>query len=129
MKRFITAALITALCLTLCGCTETESETENGNINIVATVFPAYDFAREITEGSANITLLVPPGSEVHGFEPTPQDIIRIEKCDLLICNGGEGEVWLEEILEGLEKEIRVVTMLDCVDALEEETKEGMQGA
>ena len=123
-----TYILIFALVLALLsGCTSDVEIQDNGKINIVATVFPAYDFAREITEGSANITLLVPPGSEVHGFEPTPQDIIRIEKCDLLIRNGGEGEVWLEEILEGLDRDIAVVTMLECVEALEEETKEGMQ--
>ena len=73
------------------------------------------------------MTLLVPPGSEAHSFEPTPQDIIRIENCDLLICNGGESETWLEEILAGREKDIPSLIMMDCVDALEEETKEGMQ--
>ena len=73
------------------------------------------------------MTLLVPPGSEAHSFEPTPQDIIRIENCDLLIGNGGESETWLEEILAGREKDIPALFMMDCVDALEEETKEGMQ--
>ena len=97
-------------------------------MNIVCTVFPAYDFARQIAGERANVTLLVPPGSEAHSFEPTPQDIIRIENCDLLICNGGESEVWLEEILEGRENEIPSLTMMDCVETLEEETKEGMQG-
>ena len=73
--------------------------------------------------------LLVPPGSESHSFEPTAQDILRIQNCDLLICNGGESEVWLEEMLEGMETEIPRLAMLDCVQALEEEVKAGMQVA
>ena len=90
-------------------------------------MFPAYDFAREIAGEKASVVLLVPPGSEAHSFEPTPQDIIRIENCDLLLCNGGESEAWLEEILEGRENDILTLTMMDCVETLEEETKEGMQ--
>ena len=57
----------------------------------------------------------------------TPQDIIRIQNCDLLVCNGGESEAWLDEILCGMGKEIPTVVMLDCVDALTEEVKDGMQ--
>lgn len=93
----------------------------------MATVFPAYDFARQIAGDDGNVTLLIPPGSEAHSYEPTPQDIIRIQNCDLLVCNGGESEAWLDEILGGMGKEIPTVVMLDCVDALTEEDKEGMQ--
>lgn len=93
----------------------------------MATVFPAYDFARQIAGDDGNVTLLIPPGSEAHSYEPTPQDIIRIQNCDLLVCNGGESEAWLDEILGGMGNEIPTVVMLDCVDALTEEDKDGMQ--
>lgn len=128
MKRSLIFLVILCLSLSLCACGEAPAESGGEGLNIVCTVFPAYDFAREIAGEKANVALLVPPGSEAHSFEPTPQDIIRIENCDLLLCNGGESEAWLEELLEGRENDIPTLTMMDCVETLEEETKEGMQG-
>ena len=127
MKKSLRLLFIICLILGLCACGEAPAESGGEGLNIVCTVFPAYDFAREIAGEKANVVLLVPPGSEAHSFEPTPQDIIRIENCDLLLCNGGESEAWLEEILEGRENDIFTLTMIDCVETLEEETKEGMQ--
>ena len=128
MKKFFALILICTLCLALCACGQQAQAPEtDGGVNIVATVFPAYDFARQIAGDDGNVTLLIPPGSEAHSYEPTPQDIIRIQNCDLLICNGGESEAWLDEILGGMGKEIPTVVMLDYVDALTEEDKDGMQ--
>lgn len=128
MKNFFAIILICTLCLALCACGQQAQTPEtDGGVNIVATVFPAYDFARQIAGDDGNVTLLIPPGSEAHSYEPTPQDIIRIQNCDLLVCNGGESEAWLDEILGGMGKEIPTVVMLDCVDALTEEDKDGMQ--
>lgn len=128
MKKFFALILICTLCLALCACGQQAQAPEtDGGVNIVATVFPAYDFARQIAGDDGNVTLLIPPGSEAHSYEPTPQDIIRIQNCDLLVCNGGESEAWLDEILGGMGKEIPTVVMLDCVDALTEEDKDGMQ--
>ena len=128
MKKSLSLIFMTCLILSLCACGEAPAESGGEELNIVCTVFPAYDFAREIAGEKANVVLLVPPGSEAHSFEPTPQDIIRIENCDLLLCNGGESEAWLEELMEGRENDIPTLTMMDCVETLEEETKEGMQG-
>ena len=128
MKKFFALILICTLCLALCACGQQAQAPEtDGGVNIVATVFPAYDFARQLAGDDGNVTLLIPPGSEAHSYEPTPQDIIRIQGCDLLVCNGGESEAWLDEILGGMDREIPAVVMLDCVDALTEEVKEGMQ--
>ena len=127
MKRLFTVLLILSLILPLSGCKGGCYESGSGELSIVTTVFPAFDFAREIAGERASICLLIPPGSESHSFEPTAQDILRIQNCDLLICNGGESEVWLEDMLEGMEGDIPRVVMLDCVQALEEEVKEGMQ--
>ena len=127
MKRLFTVLLILSLVLPLSGCRGGCYESGSGPLSIVATVFPAFDFAREIAGEQASVCLLVPPGSESHSFEPTAQDILRIQNCDLLICNGGESEVWLEDMLEGMEGDIPILVMMDCVQALEEEVKEGMQ--
>lgn len=127
MKRCV---ILLAICtLLLCSCASpAENTCEEQGLNIVATIFPAYDLAREICGDTAHITMLIPPGSEIHSYEPTPQDIIKINSCDIFICNGGESEAWVAEVLAGAENaDITVIYMLDCVDAVEEETKEGMQ--
>lgn len=127
LKKFFSFFLTAVSVLLLSGCgNESEIAAVNG-LNIVTSVFPACDFVREIAGDCASVTLLIPPGTEIHGFEPTPQDIIRIENCDVLVCNGGESEEWLEEILEGCDRDITVVRMMDCVETVEEETREGMQ--
>ena len=125
MRRVFALAAVLALCLCLAGCAGGPAPEAGDGLHIVTTVFPAYDFARQIAGERATVTLLGPPGSESHSFEPTPRDMIRIESCDLLIGNGGESEAWLEDMLEG--RDVPVLFMLDCVDALEEETVEGMQ--
>ena len=95
---------------------------------IVTTVFPAYDFARAVVGNNANISLLVPPGSETHSYEPSPQDISAIQQCDLFIYVGGESESWVDKITIDLDKsKTRLIKMLDVSDALEEEIVEGME--
>ena len=66
-------------------------ESSDGGMTIVAANFPAYDFARAVA-GDANVTLLLPPGSEAHSYEPTPADVIAIQECSLFIYAGGENE-------------------------------------
>ena len=120
MKRF--AALLMLLCLLLCGCTA-EHLPQSDKLQIVCATYPAYDFAREIAGDKAEITLLIKPGAEVHSYEPTPKDVVRIQESDLFICNGGESEEWLEALLhDGM----NVLYMMDCVEAVAEEEKEGM---
>lgn len=129
MRKSVSLILAALLFLSLpaCGADLSETRSESGRLQIVTTVFPAYDFARHVAGERAEVTLLVPAGAETHGFEPTARDIARMESADLLVANGGESEVWLETVLNGLEKTPETLYMLGCVDAVEEETVEGMQ--
>lgn len=127
MKRSLVIFIVLALCLGLTACGGGPYESSGEGLSVIATSFPSFDFTREIGGERVKVTLLVPPGAETHSFEPTPQDIIRIENCDLLVCAGGDSEAWLETVLEGQSGDINKITMLDCVNALEEEHKEGMQ--
>ena len=116
MKRLIAALL--CLCLMLCGCTaQPEKPHDETKLQIVCTSFPAYDFAREIAGDRAELTLLIKPGSEVHSYEPTPKDMIRIQESDLSICNGGESEQWAKTLIT---PELNTIYMMDCVDTVEE---------
>ena len=68
--------------------------------------------------------MLLKPGEEVHSYEPTPRDIRMIQSCDLFIYTGGENDVWIENILEGMD--VNAVRLLDLVETFEEEHLEGM---
>ena len=125
MKR-IFPALCALLLLTACGPDLPPEDSERPQI--VATVFPAYDFARSAAGELADVTLLLPPGAESHSYEPTPADILRVQRCDLFIYLGGESDAWVDTILSAIEPRGDVLRMIDCVDLLEEEAVEGMQG-
>ena len=125
MKR-IFPALCALLLLTACGPDLPPEDSER--LQIVAAVFPAYDFARSAAGELADVTLLLPPGAESHSYEPTPADILRVQRCDLFIYLGGESDAWVDTILSAIEPRGDVLRMIDCVDLLEEETVEGMQG-
>ena len=93
-------------------------------LTIVATSFAPYDFARQIAGENAEVVMLLSPGEESHTYEPTPGDIMKIEQCDVFIFGGGESETWVYSVLDGIDKDIRTVKMMDCVTAYESEEHE-----
>ncbi len=130
MKRIASFFLALALAFSLTACTVPVEKADDGKIQIVATLFPYYDFARAIAGGRADVTLLLSPGREAHSFEPTPLDAVTISEADVFLYNGGEGEYWVDSMLGAAGENIAVVArMMDYVDALDEEYVEGMQGA
>ena len=101
---------------------------DGGRVSVVATIFAPYDFARAIAGDRADVTMLLPPGSESHSFEPTPQDTITVQDCDVFIYVGGDSDAWVDRILDSMDTgNMQVVTLMDCVDLVEEELKEGME--
>ena len=130
MKRIASFFLALALAFSLTACTVPVEKADDGKIQIVATLFPYYDFARAIVGDRADVTLLLSPGREAHSFEPTPLDAVTISESDVFLYNGGEGEYWVDSMLGAAGENIAVVArMMDYVDALDEEYVEGMQGA
>lgn len=112
------------------GGSEEEGSRKEGKLNVVTTLFPYYDFLRQIAGDDIELTLVVPAGMDSHSFEPTPADMITIQNADLVVCNGGAMEQWLEKVLDSFGDGAapgRVVTMVDYVDTVEEEIVEGME--
>ena len=102
---------------------------ENSRLQVVTTIFPQYDFARHIAGDRADVTMLLKPGEEVHSYEPTPQDIKKIQNCDLFIYVGGENDAWVENILDsvkGDQEGPQTVRLLALVETYSEEQLEGM---
>ena len=100
----------------------------DGKLKVVTTLFPYYDFARQIAGDVVDLSMVIPAGQDSHSFEPTPADIRLIQNADLLICNGGTMEQWVTQVLGSLDApDLKVITMMDYVDVVQEEIVEGME--
>jgi len=127
IAKIAIAALIIALAFTACG-EKKKTTASNGKVNVVATIYPLYDFSRATAKEQANITMLTPPGSSIHSYEPSPADIKNIQNADIFLYIGGENDAWVERILSTLDtSKMKVVRLFDSVKLYEEEEKEGMQ--
>jgi zinc transport system substrate-binding protein len=105
VRKIATLFMCAALLFTL-SC-DGKGRREDGikKLVIVTTLFPLYDFARNIGQERADVSLLLPPGVEPHSFEPKPKDIVRIHEADLFVWTGGFMEPWAEAILKGVDRE------------------------
>lgn len=131
MKRLtsiflVLSIILISLSMTACS-TGDKDTTDNGKLNIVATIFPQYDFVRQIGGDKVNLSMLLPPGSEAHTFDPTVQDIQRIIDADIFIYVGGVSDSWIDDILDWVSTEkTEVISLMDITGAVEEEITEGM---
>jgi len=99
----------------------TATRNQDGLINIVTTIFPAYDFVRQIAGDRVNLTMLLSPGAESHSFEPSPRDIITIMSSDIFIYTG-ESEQWIERILLSMNTdEMTIFAMMNVVGLVRKE--------
>ncbi len=119
IKAFLTAVIL-ILSLTACQGTPSESA-DTDRVHIVAAMFAEYDFARQIAGDCADVRMLLPPGADMHSYEPTPDDIISLTSCDVFICGGGESDTWLEDILESMPDSLLTVKMMDTCELLHED--------
>lgn len=113
----------------IAGCTADTAEkeynqvnerTEGDKISITATLFPQFDFAREIGGEKVEVTLLLPPGIEAHSFEPTPQDIVSLSKTDIFLYTGAAMEPWAVNIVDNLKSQgVIVVDLSEDIPMLE----------
>lgn len=120
----LAAVMLTVFCLT--GCRHAE-EKSAGGLKIVTTIFPPYDFVREITGGECDIQILLKPGQESHSYEPTIKDILAIQDCDLFIYVGGESDVWVDDILSSFDTPVNALRLVDLCDTKEELPIEGTE--
>ncbi len=124
MKKILKITLLsTLICLTLTACGITE---ENPKKTVVATTFAAYDWAKNITQGSENIEVkyLIDNKIDLHSYQPSASDIVAYKNADLLIYIGGESDEWVNDLDIDYTKRL---PLIDCVEKKEEEVKEGMQ--
>ena len=133
-KWFPFIILLMAFSLAACKPQRSDQQgTNSGRIRIVAAIFPAWDWTRNIlgeNPADMELTLLLDNGVDLHSYQPSVEDILTIGSCDLFIYVGGESDQWVTDALkQAANPNIRVLKMLDAVGeaAKEEETVEGMQ--
>ena len=118
MKRFIGyISVLMVLSLLLLGCSAT-SGTEK-RTSVVTTIFPLYDFTREVVgdDGDIELTCLIDNRVDMHSYSPSSQDILAIAECDVFIYVGGESDEWVADVLAQHPNERRVV--INCFDVLQ----------
>lgn len=134
MKKIL--ALLLALWIpaaVLSGCAPQDDSAASNKLNIVTTIFPAYDWVREILGDEtdrAEITTLLDSGVDLHSYQPTVDDIVKISECDLFLYVGGESDGWVDDALKNApNKDRKVIRLLDVLgdSAKAEETVAGMQ--
>lgn len=131
MKKIIAlllAVVMTATVVTGCG----NKSADDKKIKIVTTIFPIYDWVRDIVGDSKDveITMLLDKGSDLHSFQPTADDILTISNCDMFVYAGGESDEWVEDALEEKTNDkLEAVSLLDLLgdNKKEEAEKEGME--
>ena len=135
MKKILCALLVLAMSLScFFGCSLKSDEKGNDSkIKIVTTIFPEYDWVMNILgdkKDNAEVTLLLDDGVDLHSYQPTADDMLKISNCDLFIYVGGESDEWVSEVLKKADnKNMKVINLLDVLGdkAKEEEVIEGMQ--
>ena len=125
-KYVITATLTVAVILLSAGC-GTPPVKKGGKLNILCTVFPLYDWARNIAGNTAEVSLLNENGADMHSYQPTAADIVRLHSCDVLIYTGGESEKWVAEVIKQSSNEnLKALNLIELLgDRAVNEREEG----
>lgn len=127
-KRILPILSAVLILLSLCACGVRSAD--SNKIKVVCTVFPIYDWTREIAGDKAEIIWLTENGTDMHSFQPSAADMVKIAECDILVYIGGESDKWVDETVKQYQNEKRTFINLTSLlgDSLkEEEHTEGMQ--
>lgn len=101
----------------------------SGKINVLCTVFPLYDWARNIAGNTAEVSLLNENGTDMHSYQPTAADIVRLHSCDILIYTGGESEKWVTEVIkQSYNENLKALNLIELLgDRAVTEREEGAE--
>lgn len=136
MKKLFSAVLVLALVLGLlagCGTAPAKEAATAPKLHIVTTIFPIYDWVMNVLgeqAANAEVTMLLDNGVDLHSYQPTADDIVRISTCDMFIYVGGESDEWVEDALqEATNKNMVVINLMEVLgdSVKEEEIVEGME--
>lgn len=142
MKKFLgVIAAVLSVAIIFVACSNVRSNNENTTKNnqnntklsIVTTIFPEYDWVRQIlgeNQTNVDLTMLLDKGVDLHSYQPSADDMVKISKCDLFVYVGGESDAWVDDALKSAQnKNMKVINLLEVLgnSVKEEEQVEGMQ--
>ncbi len=111
MRKIVALLLI---CCLFVGCGEKAEKKDK--LEICVTLFPQYDFLRQIAGDRADITLILPPGMESHNFEPGVKDIQKIAQSDMFVYTGASMEPWAQSILDGVDTDVKIIDVSENIN-------------
>lgn len=115
-KRFICALLALCFLFSVCSCSSTNKKDSDAKLKILCTLFPQYDWLRNITAGvdGIEISLIIANGTDPHSYQPTASDIMNISNCDMLVYVGGDSDTWVKKAIERSKNQnINTVTLIE----------------
>ena len=129
--NIIAVVMLSVMLLSVAGCSATVPKSDK--IKIITTVFPEYDWVKNLTAGRTDqveLTLLLDSGVDLHSYQPTADDIIKISTCDMFVYVGGKSDKWVDDALrEPVNRDMTVINLMDVLGSSvkTEEIKEGME--
>lgn len=133
-KKIISFVLCFTFIFTLAACSGKTADTDNTDekLSIICTVFPEYDWVKNILGDNAeniDLTLLLDSGVDLHNYQPTVDDMVKIAQCDMFVYVGGESDKWVDDALKNAKEKLIKINLLEVLGdkAKEEEEVEGMQ--
>lgn len=127
LLSLLSAVILLLTCFSACSYYQ---KSESEKLKVVCTVFPIYDWTREISKDKAEITWLLSNGTDMHSFQPSAADMIKIAECDVLIYVGGESDEWIDDAVKQYDSKSRTLVNLMKLlgdSAYQEEHTDGMQ--
>ena len=127
-KIFIFILSVIIILSAFTSCTSTDETTDNGKINVVTTIFPVYDWTKNVAGENCNVIYLDESGTDMHSFEPTAKNILAITNADVFIHIGGVSDEWVENALSASgNTSLITLALADITGMIEEEIIDGME--
>lgn len=116
LKKILSIALSVLLIVSIFSSCTSQVNTDDSRLSIVTTIFPLYDFVRQIAGDKINVMMLIPPGVESHSYEPTPADIIEIENADMFFFISEHTETWVTQLTSAVKnKSVQIMGVAELI--------------
>lgn len=125
LHKWLSLGAVSSVVFFLAACTSPATEesagtTEEDKLQVVTTFYPMYDFTKQVAQENADVSVLVPSGTDTHGFEPSAKDVAQIQEADVFVYNSAEMETWVPSILESIDTtDLIIVNASEGIELLE----------